>query len=153
MMTQEIIPLTSDKERVSAYGTPMQADKLSKGEQYRGIAEVGSIDFQRKWCVNGTAHKYVLLDELIETTIYFAKHRATHPVLFKAFSESERAILLDFHDKVDLLFDEIPWNDSTASIEEIVENSEAMKKIRQAANDCLRQLKANFSVEELLSHR
>jgi hypothetical protein len=139
------------KDTFDFMGTPMQADKQNKKEQYRGIAEVGSIDFQRKWCVNGTAEEYVLLNELIETTIYSARHKATHPVLSKDFSESERAVLLDFHDRVDELFDDIPWNDPTASIEEIVENSEAMKKIRQAANDCLRQVQASFSVEELLA--
>ena len=132
-------------------GTPMQADENNKKEQFQGIAEVGSIDFQRRWCVHGTSSEYILLNELIETTIYAAKHKATHPVLSKNLSESEKAVLIDFHDRVDELFDEVPWSDPAVSIEEIVENSEAMKRIRQVANDCLRKLGVEYSVEELLA--
>lgn len=104
------------------------------------FALIGSLDYQRKWCVHGTSSEYVLLSELIETTIYAVKHKATHPVLSKNLSESEKAILVDFHDSVDKFFDEVHWNDTSVSIEEIVDNSDAMKNIRQAANDCLRKL-------------
>lgn len=113
------------------------------------IALVGSVDYQRKWCVQGTSLEYVLLDELIDTTIYAVKHRSTHPVLSKNLSAREKAILLDFHDTVDALFGEVPWRNSAVSIEEIVENNAAMKSIRQAANNCLRMLGAEFSAEEL----
>jgi hypothetical protein len=136
---------------IAFMGIPMQADENNKKEHYQGIAEVGSIDFQRRWCVHGTSSEYVLLNELIETTIYAAKHKATHPILSKNLSESEKAILVEFHDRVDELFDEVPWNDPAVSIEELIESSEAMKKIRQAANDCLRKAGVEYSVEELLA--
>jgi len=129
----------------------MQANEHSMKKQYHGIAEVGSIEFQRRWCVNGTSEEYIVLNELVETTIYAAKHKATHPVLSRNLSESEKATLLEFHDRVDELFDEVPWNDPTVSIKKIVENSEAMKKIRQVANDCLRKLGVEYSIQELLA--
>lgn len=91
------------------------------------------------------------MNELIERTIYAVKHKAKHHVLSKNLSESEKAILIEFHDIVDELFDKVPWNDPTVSIEEIVENSEVMKKIRQVANDCLQKLGVEYSVEELLA--
>jgi hypothetical protein len=129
----------------------MLADENNKKQQFQGIAEVGSIDFQQRWCVHSTSAEYILLNELIETTIYAAKHKATHPVLSKNLAESEKASLLDFHDRVEQLFGDISWNDPTVSIEEIIENCKTMKNIRQAANDCLRKLGIEYTVEELLA--
>lgn len=128
----------------------MRGEQRNK-EQFRGIAEVGSIDFQRRWCIHGTAAEFILLDELIETTISAAKHRATHPVLSKPLSAEDKTILVDFHDRVEELSDQIPWNDSSVSIQEIVENNEAMIRIRDVANDCLLKLGIEYSVKELLA--
>lgn len=124
---------------------------ISSKSLLKNIALVGSFDYQRKWCVDGTSSEYVLLNELIATTTHAAKHKATHPVLSKNLSESEKAILVDFHDRVDEIFDEVPWDDPAVSIEEIVDKSDAMKKIRQSANDCLRKLEIEYSIEELLA--
>jgi hypothetical protein len=129
----------------------MQAGENNKKEQFLGIALVGSIAYQRRWCVHSTPTEYVLLNELIETTIYAAKHKAMHPVLSKNLPVSEKGILIDFYDRVVELFDEVPWNDPAVSIEEIVESSEAMKRIRQVANDCLRKLGVEYSAAELLA--
>jgi hypothetical protein len=124
---------------------------ISSKRLLKNVALIGSLNYQRRWCVHGTSSEYVLLNELIETTIYAAKHKATHPILSKNLSESEKAILIDFHDRVDELFEEVPWSDPSVSIEEIVENNEAMKRIRQVANDCLRKLGVEYSAEELLA--
>ena len=54
------------------------------------------------------------------TTWLACGHRHSKP------NESKNAILIDFHDRVEELFDEVPWNDPAVSIEEIVENRETM---------------------------
>jgi hypothetical protein len=65
-------------------------------------------------------------------------------------TEQERDALLRFHAQVDELADRIPWQDANVSIEEIVENSEAMRQIRQAAVDCLRDICVVVSLEEIM---
>ena len=76
---------TANKYHLSVFEDPMQPDTKSKKEYFRDIAEVGSIDFQRRWCVHGTSAEYILLSELIETTIQAAKLKATQPRIVQGF--------------------------------------------------------------------
>ena len=123
---------------------------MKKTGLHADIARVGSIEYQRHWCVHGTADQYLLLNELLETTSYAAMHKATHPALSKDLTEQERDALLRFHAQVDELAEQIPWQDANVSIEEIVEHSEAMREIRQAAVDCLRDIDVVVSREEIM---
>jgi hypothetical protein len=74
----------------------------------RSIACVGSLDFQERECVEATSERYVLLDELIETTISRAEHEATHAQLSQKWTRGERASLLAFAQHASELFDENP---------------------------------------------
>jgi hypothetical protein len=56
---------------------------MKKTGLHADIARVGSIEYQRRWCVHGTADQYVLLNESLETTSYAAMHKATQLVLSK----------------------------------------------------------------------
>jgi hypothetical protein len=44
----------------------------------------------------------------------------------------------------------IPWNDPHVPLAEIVRNNQAMAGIRECANNCLRQVKIEFTLAELL---
>jgi hypothetical protein len=116
------------------------------------IAAIGSIEWQRYWVVNGSVERgYAELDEHIETTIYEAKRQATHLTTRDKYSEHEREVLIRFHDRVDALYGLIPWRDSKVSITDIVERNETMQQIRDAANECLRELGVSFTTEELVN--
>lgn len=115
------------------------------------IGQMASIAYQERWVVNGTVDEYVLLDELIETTIYEAKRQATHPATRGQYSEKKREALVRFHDRVDALYGLIPWRDPKVPIADIVERHETMQQIRDAASDCLLTLGALFTEEELMS--
>jgi hypothetical protein len=120
-------------------------------ELLRRIAQVGSLPYQVRWVVNANADEYVLLDELIETTTYAAKHRATHPILSKNLSSMEREALIRFHERVMALYGEIPWNDPKVSIADIVEENQAMGEIRAAAQECLHALGVRFATSDLMN--
>jgi hypothetical protein len=115
----------------------------------RNIARVGSLDFQVRECLGGTAERYVLLDELLETTITRSEHEATHPILSRKWSETERQALLTFSHRSSELFDLIPWRDAAVSLKDIIERNEAMAEIRNTANECLRQLGVSFTTNDL----
>lgn len=138
--TSQSLAILTHRERMSKM---IGREKLA-----RDIAIVGSIEYHRKWCIQGTRDEYLLLDEHIDRTMFAVKEYADHS---NQITAQERYALLLFHDRVDELFDAIPWNDPDVSIEEIVERNEAMKQIRQAANDCLRKLGVEYSTEELLA--
>jgi hypothetical protein len=119
--------------------------------RFISIGSLGSLAYQRRWCVNGTVETgWVDLYELVETTIHAAKHKATHPVLSTDLSVAQREALIRFHDRVDTLYGLIPWRDPSVSIADIVERNPAMQQIRDAANECLRELGVSFTEEELM---
>jgi hypothetical protein len=122
---------------------------MTREKLLKRIAQLGSITYQVRWVVNADANDYILLDELIETTIYAAKHWAMHPVLAKSLSFMEREALIRFHDRVTALFEQIPWEDPNVSIADIVENNQAMREIRGAALECLTSLGVHFTSEDL----
>jgi len=122
---------------------------MTKDQLLKRIAQLGSLPYQERWVVHGDATEYVLLDELIETTIYAARHRATHPVLSKDLCTAERDALVKFHDQVDELYGQIPWNNPQVSNADIVENNHAMRRIREVAQECLHSLGVQFTWEEL----
>lgn len=124
---------------------------MTKSRLKKRIGQMASITYQERWVVNGTADEYVLLDELVETTIYEAKRQATHPATCGQYSEHERDALIRFCDRVDALYGLIPWRDPKVSIADIVERNEAMRQIRDAANQCLRELGVSFTEHELLN--
>lgn len=123
----------------------MTPDRLKKR-----IGQIGSVTYQRRWVVNGSAEEYVLLDELIDTTIYEAKRQATYPTTRDRYSEQEREALIRFHDRVDPLCGLIPWRDPSVSVADIVERNRPMQQIRDAANECLQSLGVEFKTEELM---
>ncbi len=116
----------------------------------RSIGRVASLEFQLRECLGGTADQYVLLDELLETTINSAEREATHPVVSEKWTRESQKVLLDFSRKVSKLFDEIAWQDPGVSLEEII-HSHAMRQIRATAQDCLRHFDVEFTMEQLLS--
>lgn len=127
-------------------------DMVDKSGIVRDIGAIGSIAWQRRWCINGTVQGgYAELDEYIETTIYEAKRQATHSTTSSRYSERDRETLIGFHDRVDALYGVIPWRDPNVSIADIVERNDTMQQIRDAANECLRALGVSFTEEELLN--
>jgi len=109
---------------------------------------VGSIAYQRRWCVHGTQDRYILLQELVESVSYAAYHKATQPVLSRRLSDQEKSSLLEFYTNVDAMLDAAPWGDDRVGIEELVEH-EALQAIRRSANDCLRKIGFQYNDEEL----
>lgn len=123
---------------------------MTKDRLLKRIAQLGSLSYQVSWVVHGNAAEYVLLDELVETTAYAAKHTASDPLLSTSLSQTERDALITFHDRADELYELIPWHDPKVSIADIVERNQSMQQIRDAANECLRTLGITFSTEELM---
>src|SRR2546430_6574379 len=73
-------------------------DMVDKSGIVKDIGTIGSIEWQRRWCVNGTVQGgYAELDEHIETTIHEAKRQATHSTTRDKYSEHEREALIRFH--------------------------------------------------------
>jgi hypothetical protein len=131
--------------------TSQPGGAMTKARIFKNIGEIGSLDYQRWWSLNGTAEQYLLLDELIERTIHAARMRATDAILSKSLSAEQREALMQFHDRVNELYGSIPWRDPNVSMLEIVEGDPAMRQIRDAANACLRVLGVSYSTEELLN--
>lgn len=124
---------------------------MTESRLKKRIGQMASIAYQEQWVINGTADEYVLLDELIETTIYEAKRQATHSTTCGQYSEKERESLIRFHDRVDAIYGLIPWRDPKVSIADIVMRNETMQQIRDAAKEGLRDLNVSFTDEELMN--
>lgn len=124
---------------------------MTENRLHKRIGQLASFTYQKRWVVNGTADEFVLLDELIETTIYEAKRQATHPTTRGHYSDQEREAFVRFHARVDALYGLIPWRDTNVSIAEIVERNETMQQIRDAANECLTVLGVSFTDDELMN--
>jgi hypothetical protein len=115
------------------------------------IARIGSLPFQEKACLQGTSQEYVLLDELIETALSRVELDVTNEVLATKWSSVERDQLRGFVDRVNHLFDQIAWRDESLTLASIVNEDPSMKRIRESANECLIQLGAKFSTDELFA--
>src|SRR5437868_6998048 len=109
------------------------------------LERIASSEYQQKYCVNGTASEYVLLDELLDTLLYAIRHyldRSTR------IPDSERMALQQFLAMAEPRFDQIPWSDRNVSISQIVD-CDAMKEIREAAAKCLQKTSTTLGLEEL----
>ncbi len=126
---------------------------LSSGKKHilRDIARIGSLSFQEAACLHAKNEEYVLLDELIETTLSRAELEVTNEILARKWSQVERDALRGFVDRVNHLFDQIAWKDESLTLANIIEEDRKMHIIRDAANECLRQVGASFTIEELLA--
>ena len=132
----------------------MHLESSSNGKKriLRDIARIGSLPFQEKACLQATSQEYVLVDELIETTLSGAELEVTNEVLATKWSQVERDALRGFVNRVNQLFDQIAWQDESLTLASIVNEDPSMQMIRDAANEFLRQVRASFSVEELLAN-
>ena len=126
------------------------SSSTGKKQVLRNIARIGSLPFQEKACLHAKSQEYVLLEELIETTLSLAELEVTNEVLKMKWSREERDSLRDFVDRANPLFDQIAWQDESLTLAKILYEDPGMQTIRDAANECLMQVRANFSVEELL---
>jgi len=124
---------------------------MTKNLILKRIAQISSLDYQKRWILNGNKEEYVLLDELLDTTTYAAQHRATHPVLSQNLSIAERKALSQFCDRVNALSEQISWNDPNVSMSQIIESNAAMRGIREAAALCLQAFGLSFTADELNS--
>jgi hypothetical protein len=93
----------------------------------------------------------VLLDELLETTLSRIELEVTNETLAKKWSHEERDALRDFVDRATPLFGQITWQDENLTVSTIVNEDASMRMIRKAANECLKRVKARFSLGELLA--
>jgi hypothetical protein len=123
--------------------------QLRRLKRLRNIGRVASLEYQVRECLGGTAERYVLLDELLETTIYAAEHDASHPVLSRKWTADQQQALLAFARTASTLFDQIGWQDPNVSLTQII-HSQSMQRIREAADECLRRVGVCFTLEELL---
>lgn len=114
------------------------------------IARIGSLPFQEVACLRATSEKYILLDELIETTLHRAELETNNKILAKKWSQAEQQALRIFIDSVGKFFEKIDWRNQTVSLAHILLEDPWMQMIREAANNCLNQLQIHFSLEELL---
>ena len=154
MMTLvDLYPIVLTKVIYRFTAIPMHPESSSIGKKHilRDIARIGSLPFQEKACLQATSQEYVLLDELIETTLSRAELEVTNEVLATKWSQVERDALQEFVDRVNKLFDQIAWQDESLTLATIINEHRSMQMIRDAANACLRQVRANFSIEELLA--
>lgn len=117
----------------------------------KNIARVGSLEFQQKARLQSTEQSYLLLDELIETTLSRVQLEIDNQVLGSKWSPAERDALQAFAELVAELSDKIEWQDDTLTLLKIVNEDAAMQRIRDSANECLRTLQISFSTEELLA--
>jgi hypothetical protein len=81
--------------------------------------------------------------------MHAAKHMAINGSSSDHLSDIERAALMKFYSRVNEVFERIPWNDPTVTIEDIVVNNAAMKEIREVASESLRAIGANVDSDEL----
>lgn len=153
MTLVDLYPIVLTKVIYRFTGIPMHPESSSAGKMHilRDIARVGSLPFQVKACLQATSQEYVLLDELIETTLSRAELEVTNEALAKKWSQSERDALQKFVDRVNNLIDQIEWQDESLTLPTIINEHRSMQLIRDAANECLGQVRAKFSVEELLA--
>jgi hypothetical protein len=129
----------------------LEPTSTGKNRILRAVARIGSLPFQKKACLQATSQDYVLLDEFIETTLSRAELEVTNEVLATKWSQAERDALRRFVDRVNQLFDQIAWQDEDLTLASIVNEDPSMQMIRDAANECLTQVRVSFSVEELLA--
>lgn len=132
---------------------PMHHESPSPGKRriLRNIARIGSLPFQKEACLQASSEEYLLLDELIETTISRAELEVSNDALAIKWSKVEQDALRAFADRVGNLFDKIAWQDESLTLARIINDDSIMQAIRDAANECLSQVHASFPAEELLA--
>jgi hypothetical protein len=108
------------------------------------LARIGSFEYQQKYCINATVSEYVLLDDLLDTTMYAVEHYLARST---QVSHTDRMALHQFIATANTQIDGIPWRDQDYSIQQIV-YCDAMKEVREAATKCLQDLGASLSLEE-----
>jgi hypothetical protein len=109
------------------------------------LARMASLEYQQKYCISGTASEYVLLDELLDTTLYAVRHYLAEA---NEISHSNKRAFELFLAKSESQLDQIPWQDKSISISQIVV-CDRMKEIRDAAANCLHGISASLSIEDL----
>jgi len=111
----------------------------------RNIARIESVAYQKNVCLKATVDHYVLLDELIDVTLTRAEHEISTYTENDRWRGHEVIVLKEFVEKVNRLFSQIDWG-GRETLDEIIDSSEAMKLIRNAASDCLSSI--GFSCTE-----
>jgi hypothetical protein len=124
----------------------MGSERMAHESLVRNLARVASLEYQVRWCLNGTAQDYVLLDELLGDTLGAAERRTPS----KSWDEDQRQALQTFVREASHYFTQIKWHDESVSPEQII-HSTAMKEIRKAAHACLLGLGVLASLDELVS--
>jgi hypothetical protein len=119
-------------------------DVVPRGLQV-SLARIASLEYQQKYCINATVSEYVLLDELLDTTLFAIERYLAGST---RISDSDRMALHQFLAKAEMQIDGIPWMDKGISIGQIVDCG-AMNEIREAATECLQNMGASLSFEEL----
>lgn len=108
----------------------------------RSLAPLASLWYQRRFILGGTREEYVLPQEVVESARSIAEtisqlHSAGLPC---GLSEHEIEALDSFRKRVLELEANIPFEDDTVSLTELIEANEAWDAVRAESRRCLEQL-------------
>jgi hypothetical protein len=116
----------------------------------RSIGQLASLEYQQVFCTHGTKDQYVLLDELIETTLTRVDLETTHPQLSQKWNEQVLAALKSFSATVAIEYHRMPSLISVTSLETVVQSAE-MAVIRLESRKLLDAVGIQYSFDELAS--
>lgn len=114
------------------------------------LGRLASLEFQLEFCVRSSSSEYVLPNEMVESAISLVKSIVGTPKLAAAYSDHEHAVLREFLDSVEVYASDVPFDDSSASNEELITKNPAWLSIRKSAADCMLMLGLGTPSSDLL---
>jgi len=116
------------------------------------LGRLASIDFQRRFCVGGTKSEYVSPSEILESAANAVQTTLASQVLSKEFDGSQQQALREFLQAANMIAPEIPFDNESVSVEDLIERDPVWNKARASAQKCLDALGLKVSLPDLLDH-
>src|SRR6185436_14590682 len=98
----------------------MPHDTIMKNQIRITLGRLANLDFQRRFCVEGTKSEYVLPDELLEAAANTIETTVSSPVLSKNLKSSEIEALREFLVVVNRLASKSSFTNESISNKELI---------------------------------
>lgn len=126
--------LVGQRRPHSTCGKPIST-KMMRDRLYQALNGLASLEFQTKYCVNGTKEEYMLPEEMVEDAISAIETIISSDTIRSGYSGSEVEALREFLKVAKERFEVLDI--SGQSIESLILRDDNWRAIRQAADSCL----------------
>jgi hypothetical protein len=116
------------------------------------LGSLASRELQVRFCVHGTKSEYLLPTDILSDSVSAVRFALSMHDRASSFSHHEIEALQSFLSIVEEVGPEIPFDTPGVSNTELILNNFAWNQVREAAQNCLRDLGMEVSLGDLLRH-